>query len=236
VISAAVPLLGGVVVVTDRSMATATGRSLVDVVARAADGGASAVLVREKDLAAPERARLVDDLRRVTADAGVALLVASDVDLAVAAGADGVHLASDDSWPADDVRDRLQSASGGRAAISRSCHSIDELRAATGRADWATLSPIFPTPSKPCYGPALGAEGVADAHERVPDLAIVALGGVDPTNARACARAGADAVAVMGAVMRADDPAAVVAQLAAEVREGVAERISAYGAPTSGDR
>jgi thiamine-phosphate diphosphorylase len=213
----------GVVVVTDRRQADSAGRPLDDVVAGAVDGGAGAVLVREKDLPAPDRARLVDRLRTIAADAGARLIVAGDLDLAVAAGADGVHLAADDPWPTDDGRARLRAARG-RATISRSCHAVGELGAARGRADWATFSPVFATRSKPGYGPALGPAGLADGCRRVPDLPIVALGGVDQTTARACVEAGAVAVAVMGAVMRADDPAAVVARLAAEVRAGCGDR------------
>jgi thiamine-phosphate pyrophosphorylase len=167
---------------------------------------------------------LVRDLRRVTADVEAALIVAGDLDLAVATGADGVHLAADDPWPTVDAGARLQTAAPRGAWVSRSCHSIDELVAARGRADWATFSPVFATASKPGYGPALGVAALSDGHRRVPDLPIVALGGIDPTTARSCVAAGAAAVAVMGAVMRADDPAAVVARLRAEVRAGCGDR------------
>jgi thiamine-phosphate pyrophosphorylase len=178
-------------ILTDRHQAT---RPLVDVVRAAVDGGARAVVMREKDLPRPERARLADQLRPILADAGAVLVVASDPTIP----ADGVHLAARDHLPA-----------ARPALVGRSCHSPTGLRAAADEGcDWATLSPIFPSPSKPGYGPALGRAALAGA-----PLPVYALGGVDVGRAAACIVAGAAGVAVMGAVMRAADPAAVVATL-----------------------
>jgi len=200
----------GVVVVTDRVAAAASGRPLVDVVARAVDGGAAAVLLREKDLAPGERRRLAETLRAVTAAGGAALWVASDAALALAAGADAVHLAAADPWPAPDSRIRRGS----------SCHGETELVAARDAgADHVTYSPVFATPSKPGYGPPLGLAGLAAGCRAVPDLAVVALGGIEPGRARGCAAAGAAGVALMGAVMRADDPGAVVRSVVRELDE-----------------
>jgi thiamine-phosphate pyrophosphorylase len=75
-------------------------------------------------------------------------------------------------------------------------------------ADYATLSPIFPTASKPGYGPPLGVEALRAAAES--GLPVFALGGVLPENARSCREAGAHGVAVMGPVMRAQDPFAAL--------------------------
>jgi thiamine-phosphate pyrophosphorylase len=93
------------------------------------------------------------------------------------------------------------------------------LVAAADRVDYATLSPIWATASKPGYGPALGIEGLAKAVVAVPELPVYALGGVMPGRASACIEAGAAGVAVMGAVMGAPDPAAVVRVLLAELGE-----------------
>ena len=176
-------------VLTDRSQVPA-GRSLVDVVRAAVEGGADRVVLREKDLPLYERAELAAELRSFVP----VLLIASDATIA----ADGVHLASDDPRPA--ARPHV---------VGRSCHSAVELaRAATDGCDYATLSPIFESSSKPGYGPALG----VDALRRAP-LPVYALGGVDPSNARACVEAGAVGVAVMGYVMRAGDPAVAVKEL-----------------------
>lgn len=164
--------LGPLLVLTDR---TQTGRrSLADVVR-----GAPAVVLREKDLVRHEREALARELRSLV---GI-LLVASDTTI----DADGVHLASDDPFPS--LRPEI---------VGRSCHSRADLeRAAAEGCDYATLSPIFASSSKPGYGPALGIEALHDT-----PLPVYALGGVDETNAAACIDGGAVGVAVMGAAMR----------------------------------
>jgi thiamine-phosphate pyrophosphorylase len=104
----------------------------------------------------------------------------------------------------------------------RSCHSIEELETAGDEGfDYATLSPVFPTPSKPGYGPALGVEGLRRGAAAVPGLPVVALGGVTAGNAAACVDAGAAGVAVMGAVMAAPDPYAVVREILVALGETV---------------
>jgi thiamine-phosphate pyrophosphorylase len=196
-------LPGGLVVVTDRAQA----RDLVGVVAAAVAGGARTVLLREKDLPPDERRALGESLAGLLRPVHGTMLVAGDVGLTRELDADGVHLAAADPWPAPADRPRI---------VGRSCHSVDDLRAAlTAGADYATLSPIWPTPSKPGYGPALGPDGLAVACAAVPGLPVVALGGVTPERAQECRAAGAVGVAVMGAVMRADDPAACVRDLLA---------------------
>ncbi|HET9692297.1 MAG TPA: thiamine phosphate synthase [Acidimicrobiales bacterium] len=174
------------------------GRPLAGVVAAAVEGGARAVVLREKHLPRDERAALAVTLAGLLRPVGGVVLVASDPTIR----ADGVHLAAADPFP--------PSATG---LVGRSCHSAaDVARAAAEGCAYATLSPIFPTVSKPGYGPALGPAVLADH-----PLPVWALGGVDASSAGACLRAGAAGVAVMGTVMRADDPAAVVAELCAAV-------------------
>ena len=175
-------------VLTDRTLTG--GRPLVDVVASAVAGGADHVVLREKDLSRAERAALAAELRSVVPT----LLVASDAEIA----SDGVHLAAADPLPARRP-----------AIVGRSCHTAAEVaRAAAEGCDYATLSPIFPSASKPTYGPALGVDALAGA-----PLPVFALGGVDPSNAQACMDAGAAGVALMGYVMRAADPAVAVKEL-----------------------
>jgi thiamine-phosphate pyrophosphorylase len=195
-----------VLVVTDRALARAAGRDLVEVVAAALDGGAREVLLRDRDLPPAERRRLAEELRSATAAVGAALHVAGDAALARAVGADGVHLAAAEPWPEAAAREGL--------VAGRSCHTPSELAAALAEgADRATYSPVFATASKPGYGPALGLDGLAAGCRAVPGLAVLALGGVDPATAGACVEAGAAGVAVMGGIMRAADPAAAVRAL-----------------------
>jgi thiamine monophosphate synthase len=173
-------------VVTDRTQAAGP---LADVVAAAVDAGARAVLLRDRDLPDDERAALAAELRTVLTLVGGLLVTAG-------AGGDGaVHLAAAEPFP--DPRPAL---------VGRSCHSAAELvQARAEGCDWAFLSPVHPTASKPGYGPALGVEGFARLQPLGPPT--YALGGVGPDDVPALLAAGAHGVAVMGPVMR--DPAVV---------------------------
>ncbi|MBB3677890.1 thiamine-phosphate pyrophosphorylase [Modestobacter versicolor] len=177
-------------VLTDRTQATGP---LLETVAAAVDAGARAVVLREKDLPEPERDALAADLAAVLAPVHGLLVRAG------AAAAPAVHLAAADPVPAP--RPGL---------VGRSCHSAAELEQAEAEGcDWVMLSPVFPTSSKPGYGPALGPAGLAALIR--PGLRTFALGGVAPDDVAACRAAGAYGVAVMGPVMR--DPALVAAYL-----------------------
>lgn len=156
-------------------------RPLADVIAAALDGGARTVLLREKDLPREQRRELAEQLRSLGAD----VIVGGPDPL----GGNAIHLAAADPLPSVDF-------------VGRSCHNLAEMEALTVES-YCTLSPIFESASKPGYGPALGVGVLRQG--------IVALGGVDtPQRARACREAGATGIAVMGAVMRARDPAKVV--------------------------
>ncbi|TQN44126.1 thiamine-phosphate pyrophosphorylase [Blastococcus colisei] len=171
-------------VLTDR---TQCDRPLADVVAAAVDGGARGVVLREKDLPDDERDRLAEQLLTVLAPVGGLLVRAG---AAGAAGASAVHLAGNDPFP----RPRP-------ALVGRSCHSRQEVAAARVEAcDYVMISPVFPTASKPGYGPALGAAGLAALIAGAPRA--YALGGVRPADVGSCLAAGAYGVAVMGPIMR----------------------------------
>jgi thiamine-phosphate pyrophosphorylase len=189
--------LGPLLVLTDR---TQCRRPLVDVVAAAVDGGARTVVLREKDLPTAERQELADRLRSVLAPVDGTLVLAG-----TGLPADAVHLSATDEVPAPRP-----------ALLGRSCHdraSVD--RAGAQGCDWVTVSPVRLTASKPGYGPALGTAGLAALTDGPP---AYALGGLRPADARPCLDAGAVGLAVMGAVMRAERPDVVVAELLAELR------------------
>ena len=188
-------------VITDRLGAALPLETIADRLC--APGGAPWLLFRDKDMPRRERAALGWSLREMARVAGVLFSVSVDVELAAEIRADGVHLQSlDQIGPA---RARL----GDRAIIGLSCHAAGEVAAARDAdADYATLSPIFPTASKPGYGPPLGVEALRAAAEA--GLPVFALGGVLPENAPSCREAGAHGVAVMGPVMRAQDPFAAL--------------------------
>ncbi len=202
-------------VLTDR---TRCAGPLVDTVAAAIDAGARAVVLREKDLPQDERDRLAERLAELLAPAGGLLIRAG------AAGSDGpdaVHLSATDPFPAPRP-----------ALVGRSCHSAAELAHADAEGcDYAMISPVFATSSKPGYGPALGLRGLAAALSEVPGLNAYALAGVTPADVHGCLAAGAHGVAVMGAVMR--DPGVVRAYLAALEEWAALEQPAELEEPTA---
>ena len=182
-------------VLTDR---TQCARPLRDVVSTAVEGGARAIVLREKDLPDHERAALAEELRALLDPVGGVLVHAG---LPRGTGAEAVHLSAGDPFPTPRP-----------AVVGRSCHTAEELaRASAEGCDYVSLSPVFPTASKPGYGPALGLDGFARLVPGVP--VAYALGGVLVGDVPGCLAAGAYGVAVMGPVMR--DPALVPAYLAA---------------------
>jgi len=209
-----------VLLITDRTQAR---HPLDDIAAAAFAAGCRWLLIRDKDMAPPGRRRLLDRALALGAPYGavvtVAVDAAGDVAWARAAGAAGVHL------PAGGDVAAARAVLGTGALIGISTHDAAELAAAArAGVDYATLGPVFATRSKPGYGPALGLEGLASL---VAGLAadgagppIIALAGIEAEAAPGCLAAGAAGVAVMGAVMRAADPGAVVNGLIRALESG----------------
>lgn len=164
--------------------------------------------VREKDLPASEQVALVRRLLPLAHAHGARLTLHGDAALAREAGADGVHL------PAGADVGTARALMGAEALIGLSVHSISEAAAAPHAASYLVAGPAFETASKPGYGPALEPEGLAQlAHAT--SLPLLALGGLDRHTLALCRRSGIAGGAVMGGVMRADDPAAEVTALLA---------------------
>jgi thiamine-phosphate pyrophosphorylase len=196
------PLPGPLLVITDRHQAR---HSIETIAAAVGRGGGRWLLLRDKDLAREERRALGLRLARIAAEHGFALSVSTDIDLAAEVGS-GVHLQA--AAAVAPARARLGSA----AIIGVSAHGLDDVEAAAAAAaDYVSLSPIFLTDSKPGYGPALGTAALCAAAEH--EIPVLALGGVTAETAAACLAAGARGVAVMGEIMRADDPAGMVGEL-----------------------
>jgi len=166
-------------------------------------GGCRWFSLREKDLPPDKRRALLAALLAMGRRCGAVVTAHEDVEAVLAVHAGGVHLPSGGSPEA--ARTRLPNA-----LIGASAHSADEAAALLGAgADYVTVSPVFLTASKPGYGPALGVEGLARIVAEVPGP-VVALGGITPANAGLCLSAGARGIAVMGEIMRAADPQAIV--------------------------
>jgi thiamine-phosphate pyrophosphorylase len=190
-------------VISDRGQAK---RPLVEIADAAFRGGCRWFSLREKDLPPAERCELLRTVVALGHDYGGAVTVHDDIEAAVAAGADGVHLPGGGDPCA--ARRRLP-----HGLVGVSAHSPQEAAAqlAAG-ADYATLSPVFLTVSKPGYGPAVGLDALATA-AHLSEGPVVALGGIDAGNLGACLAAGARGIAVMGEVMRAADPESTVRRL-----------------------
>ncbi len=179
-------------------------RRLLEKITEAARGGVDYVQLREKDLTARELESLAGEAVRVLRDitksaqrigsqrTETLLLINSRTGVAIACGADGVHLRSDDI-SVSEARDVWSPAGGvSRPTVGVSCHSAEEVRrAASEAADFVVFAPVFEKESGRA-SPA-GLEALRQAcRERIP---VLALGGVTLENARACIKAGAAGIA-----------------------------------------
>ncbi len=196
--------------VTDRHQTA--GQDLVSILGGALRAGLKAIQLREKDLDARELFRLAERLLPLTRSAGAALLINDRVDVALALGADGVHLARR-SLPPAEARGLL----GPGKLLGISCHSLADVQEATaGGADFLVIGPIYATPSKAAYGAPLSPEILRQARAAC-DLPVLAIGGIKAAQVGSVLAAGADGVAVISAVMAAPDPAAATEELLAAV-------------------
>lgn len=168
-------------------------------------GGAAAFQLRVKDMDPHALARLAEPLRRICADQDVAFIVNDSVSMAKRLGADGVHLGQKDG----DVRE-ARAELGPQAQIGVTCHDSRHLAMDAGErgADYVAFGAFYPTTTKPSdYRPEVG---ILSWWSSLFEIPCVAIGGITPGNAAPLVAAGADFLAVMGAVWNADDPSAAV--------------------------
>jgi len=169
------------------------------IVEQALSGGVDAILLREKALNSAKLLALASRLRVITRQFGARLIIHTQADIAAAIDADGVHLASHDMHHLNAARQWLNQAN---KTISISCHNADELALAHHLgADYAMLSPVFPTLSHPGETPlGLSAFQTLAAAATLP---VVALGGISTEN---CNLLQGQAIAVIRAIIDADNP------------------------------
>jgi len=193
--------------ITDRKLAGARGliatcEAVLQAAAETAPRGALAIQLREKDLEARALFELACELRRVCDRYGAPLLVNDRIDVAIAAGADGVHLASD-SIGVIQARGLL----GVSGLIGLSTHSAAEVKAASDSgADFVVFGPVFAPLSKGSYGPPCGREGLIAACEAA-SIPVFALGGITAERAAFLGGSGAAGVAVIGSIIGSENPA-----------------------------
>lgn len=192
--------------VTDQSLTR--GRPLADVVAAAVQGGVTCVQLREKQL--DTRAFLAQAvlLKTLLAPYGVPLIINDRIDIALACGAEGVHLGQSD-MPVPAARQLLPP----HVFIGWSVESMDDVRdSAALPLDYLGVSPVFATPTKTDTRTPWGLDGLAQVRAATA-LPLVAIGGIHAGNAQAVLRAGADSLAVVSALCAATDPHAAAAGL-----------------------
>ncbi|HEV3470732.1 MAG TPA: thiamine phosphate synthase [Pyrinomonadaceae bacterium] len=182
-----------------------SGLSHAEQVARLAEGGASLVQLREKRLAPREFYREAAAALKVARARGVQLVINDRADIALALGADGVHLGQDDLAP-----EAARALLGGGAVVGYSTHSVEQaVGAARLPVSYVAIGPVFLTSSKENPDPVVGLEGVRRVRAAAGRLPLVAIGGITRENARAVLEAGADSVAVIGDLLKPGDPAEI---------------------------
>ncbi len=196
--------------VTDRALARS--RSLVELVARAVAGGVTVVQLREKDASTRDFAEQAQRLQDLLLPLGVPLIINDRIDVALAVGAAGVHVGQHD-MPAATARRLL----GEDRLLGVSVSTVDEaLAAEDDGADYLGISPIYATPTKTDTPTPVGLTGLA-ALRAATRLPLVAIGGLHAGNLAPVLASGADGIAVVSAIMAADDPAAAATELRAEI-------------------
>ncbi len=188
----------GLYLITDRRLVKGP---FYEVIEEALKGGVEALQLREKDLTAGELYAMACRLREITSRYGAKLFINDRVDVALAAGADGVHLAQA-GLPLRAVR----KVTGGKILAGLSTHTLREaLDAEAAGADFITFGPVFETPSKRRYGPPRGLGELEDVAGRV-SLPVFGLGGIKAGNVADLLRAGAAGVALISAILASRRP------------------------------
>lgn len=185
-------------VVTDRHQTK--GRPLVPLLQRVLSVSASVIQLRERDLSAKELVMLAREVQTVMAPRRSQLLINDRIDVALALEGAGVHLRSN-SLPVPAARQLL----GRQRLLGISVHAVEEAVAAESQgADYIILGPIYETPSKQAFGPPLGIQTLEKACQLV-RIPVIGIGGVTPARAREMRQAGAFGVAVITAILSAED-------------------------------
>jgi len=201
--------LPNIYLITDRHQ-TYNHRPLVDVVEELLQAGVRMIQLREKDLSAAELYPLAQKLRSLTRSYNSLLLINDRIDIALAVGADGVHLGGH-SLPVKIARQLL----GSNSLIGVSTHSIEEAESAQNQgADFITCGPVFLTPSKAAYGAPIGV-GSLQTICKTCKIPVYALGGIKANNTRDTLQAGAHGVAMISALLSSPEPIQAYQQITA---------------------
>jgi thiamine-phosphate pyrophosphorylase len=197
--------------VTDRGLAR--GRAMLTIIRAAVQGGVTCVQLREKTCSTREFIEEALAIREFLRSRGVPLIINDRVDVALAVGADGVHLGQKD-MPLAAARAIVTDA----MLIGISVESVaDAVAAQGGGADYLGVSPIFATPTKTDAAAPLGLAGLQTIRRAV-HLPLVGIGGLDRQTAAAVVRCGADGLAVVSAIVAAENPEQAARELVQAIR------------------
>jgi thiamine-phosphate pyrophosphorylase len=196
--------------VTDRGLTM--GRSLLDIIRAAVAGGTSLVQLREKDCSTREFVELGKAVTAVLADHNVPLIINDRIDVALAVGAQGVHIGQSD-MPYPQARAIL----GAQAIIGLSVETPEQaLEANQFDVDYLGLSPVFATATKTDLPPHLGLQGVEEIRA-LSRHQLIAIGGINSANAKEVINAGAHGLAVVSALCSAPDPKTAAIELCGKI-------------------
>lgn len=184
-----------------------SGLSHAEQVARFADGGATFIQLREKHLSPREFYKAAEEALAVARARRVRLIINDRVDIALALGADGVHLGQDDLPPAA-ARELL----GQQAIIGFSTHMVEQAqKAARLPVDYIAIGPIFNTSSKENPDAVVGLDGLRRVRQAIGPMPLVAIGGITLETAPAVLNTGADSLAVISLLLK--EPAKIARQV-----------------------
>ena len=188
----------------------------LNVIEKSIRGGVDIIQLREKNEKEKKVLKLAKEIKKIVSGTKVLFIINDHVDIALSVDADGVHLGQDD----------LPLEAGRKIApdgfiIGLSTHSIEQGREALKScADYLGAGPVFATPTKPDYKPA-GLEYVKWASENIKEIPFFAIGGIDERNIDKVINAGASRIAVVRAIMNAQDPFKVASQLKNKLTENI---------------
>ena len=170
-------------------------------------GGARFIQVRDKYLSSRELFDAIVECQALAREHDATVIVNDRVDIAMALGADGVHLGQDDLKPVE-ARNLLTPGT----IIGFSTHSVEQARDAIKLpVDYIASGPIFPTRSKPDHEPVIGLEGLEKVRKAVGNFPLIAIGGITLENCRDVLSAGADSVAIISALVT--EPAMIIRKM-----------------------
>ena len=180
--------------ITDRRL---SGLRHAEQVTRLAAGGATIVQLREKSLSPRDFFDQATEAIEIARDRGIKLIINDRVDIALAIGADGVHLGQDDLDP-----EYARRILGKSAIIGYSTHSVEQAIAAVRLPiDYIAIGPAFPTATKENPDAVVGTDGIAAVRTAIGSFPLVAIGGIDINNIAHVMSAGADSAAVISSVL-----------------------------------